>query len=99
MLVIITGASSGLGYALTKECLKQGYSVIGISRRKPDITNPNFKHYTLDLSNVDEVENCFNEISKNLNTNELSLINNAEASETFTNLSQAALQKFKIYLI
>ena len=30
--VFITGASSGIGYALCEEYLKQGWSVIGLAR-------------------------------------------------------------------
>ena len=42
--VFITGASSGIGYALCEEYLKQGWSVIGLARdssKIPDTTKKN----------------------------------------------------------
>ncbi|MDR9416099.1 MAG: SDR family oxidoreductase [Gracilimonas sp.] len=57
MKVIVTGSSRGIGHAITKKLLKEGYSVTGTSRSKK---NPfqNIHHYThlkCDLSEQDEV--------------------------------------------
>jgi benzil reductase ((S)-benzoin forming) len=35
--ILITGCSSGLGLALTKNYLEKDFKVYGISRNKPDI--------------------------------------------------------------
>lgn len=73
--VLITGASSGIGYALTKQFLKKGMKVIGISRTIPDFTEDNYIHYTLDLTKLSEAEAVIKTIIKD-NTIDI-LINNA----------------------
>lgn len=54
-MVIITGTSSGIGYALAQHYLKEGKRVIGISRRK-NIEHDNYQHILCDLSDPDAVE-------------------------------------------
>lgn len=48
--ILITGCSSGLGFALTNTYLENGYKVYGISRNKPNISNENFIFKSFDLS-------------------------------------------------
>ena len=75
--VFITGASSGIGYALCEEYLKQGWSVIGLARdssKIPDKTkkNNNFEFVKVDLS--DGFDNfSFENAKKTFNTNVLSI--------------------------
>ncbi|NVJ53588.1 MAG: SDR family NAD(P)-dependent oxidoreductase [Campylobacteraceae bacterium] len=54
--ILITGCSSGLGLALTKLYLSEGYKVFGISRRKPEISNKNFIFKEFDLSNIESIK-------------------------------------------
>ena len=53
---VVTGASSGIGKALTQRLLELGYEVIGISRhiKKEDFNNHNFTPLQADLSNEKE---------------------------------------------
>ena len=55
--ILITGCSTGFGFALTKFYLNQGYKVYGISRRKPEIEDKNFIFKDFDLSLVDKIKN------------------------------------------
>ena len=48
--VMITGTSRGLGAALAQSYLDSGEQVIGCSRGVPTIFHPNYRHYSLDLS-------------------------------------------------
>lgn len=53
---MITGTSQGIGHALTKLLLINGYSVIGTSTTGIDnINDNNYKSYSLDLSNLDSI--------------------------------------------
>jgi NAD(P)-dependent dehydrogenase (short-subunit alcohol dehydrogenase family) len=54
--VLITGTSQGIGHALTKLLLINGYSVIGTSTTGIDnIDDNNYKSCSLDLSNLDSI--------------------------------------------
>jgi len=75
--VLITGTSQGIGHALTKLLLINGYSVIGTSTTGIDnINENNYKSCSLDLSNLDSIT----AFEKNLQIENIKidiLINNA----------------------
>ena len=54
--ILITGCSSGLGLALTKQYLKKGYYVFGISRNKPKIKHKNLFFKKCDLSKINTIK-------------------------------------------
>lgn len=58
-VVIVTGASSGIGLSLCKLLVCKGYKVYGLSRRKVD---ENFESLQCDVTNEELVKQCFNYI-------------------------------------
>lgn len=64
--VLITGASKGIGFALTNKFLESGYNVIGTSRsgKIDGIKNENFKVLQLDLSEFKSIALFKKEIEK-----------------------------------
>jgi NAD(P)-dependent dehydrogenase (short-subunit alcohol dehydrogenase family) len=62
----VTGASSGLGYALCKNLLLQNQVVYGISRRKPDIQHLNFHYQQIDLNELDTISDRITEMLESL---------------------------------
>ena len=79
--LIITGASSGIGYATAKLFQEDGYQVINLSRSKINLKNAN--HLSADLSKRD----WSNEVSKKLSSiltdsSEISLIHNASMMQS-----------------
>jgi short-subunit dehydrogenase len=82
--VLITGASTGIGYCLAKDLCAQGHQVWA-GARKPEVLErlkedfPQSMHILkLDVTKEADIENAFKEISKNFDNNsEFILVNNA----------------------
>ena len=84
--VLITGATSGIGFELFKIFSNEKYKVIGIGRNKKRIKktlnsiNKNSKNlhglYLCNFENLEDIKKVFNKISKEVNSIDI-LINNA----------------------
>ena len=77
-VVLITGASKGIGKALTEKMLNENFFVIGTSRNGiiKDFENKDFYSLKLDLSNTSSIENAHKEIFSKFKYIDI-LINNA----------------------
>lgn len=76
-VVLITGASRGVGLEFTNHFLNNNATVIGLSRGTSPITNQNYHHFSVDLGDSEAVINCFKkEISKAFKSIDI-VINNA----------------------
>lgn len=65
--ILVTGASRGIGKAISLNLLEEGYTVIGIARQFQDpILNPRFIPITLDLSCLQELPTHLNKLAKEL---------------------------------
>ena len=75
---IITGVSSGIGFAIAEKVLKLGYQVYGLSRKEPTVLkqNPNFQFIESDLRDAKYLRKKMDEIQKSDKNIHL-LINNA----------------------
>jgi len=69
-LVIVTGASRGLGLAISKKLVQDGYSVVGISRNLSDeyrelmATYSDIFFYTFDFNNTKDIHSLVKTITK-----------------------------------
>lgn len=61
--IIITGTSSGIGQALSRQCLEEGALVYGISHEETLAFKdyPNYHHRVFDLRDLSELENVLNQ--------------------------------------
>jgi len=75
---IVTGASKGIGYALTNDLLNKGYKIIGTSRTGEitDFNDGDFQSLSLDLSKQSSINNFVQQIESEGIKIDL-LINNA----------------------
>ena len=78
-MVVLTGASSGIGLAMTKVLLKQGYFVTGISKTagSETIKSEKFKMVNLDLSQLDSLSDELEKIVSSIDRPIRALINNS----------------------
>ncbi len=74
MTIIITGTSSGIGFALAEYFGKKGHQVYGLSRKKVETTH--FHSIPTDITEKQEIDNAISEILKNEKRIDV-LINNA----------------------
>ena len=77
-IVLITGASKGIGKALTEKMLNENFFVIGTSRsgKIENFEHKNFYPLKLDLTNTESIKNAHKEIFGNFKNIDF-LINNA----------------------
>jgi len=61
-VVIISGSSSGIGFATATKMYNDGYTVIGLSRKKPN--NILFDYFECDLTNSEIIKSVSNQIIK-----------------------------------
>ncbi len=75
--ILITGTSSGLGNGLANYYLENGFKVIGISRRTPEVllSNNNYTHFNIDLSELKESKILLNNIFEIHNNFEAIILN------------------------
>lgn len=75
---VVTGVSSGIGFAITEKVLKLGYKVYGFSRQTPKslIDNSNFQFVECDLRDTKVLRKKMDEVRK-ADQNIHILINNA----------------------
>jgi len=79
-VAIITGTSSGIGFAIANSLLARGFVVYGGSRRSTPIEHPNFIDCELDVRNEESVREFYREIKAETEVVDL-LVNNAGICE------------------
>jgi short-subunit dehydrogenase len=72
--ILITGTTSGVGATIAYDYIEKGWNVIGFARGESLFNYPNYKHYQVDISNLDMVYKAFEQIA---DTKIDILINNA----------------------
>lgn len=82
--VVITGTTTGVGATLAHHFLEKRWNVIGLARSESKFDYINYKHFQVDISVSNEVENVFSQID-NIDL----LINNAAVfkMKSFTDTS------------
>jgi 3-oxoacyl-[acyl-carrier protein] reductase len=60
---IVSGGNTGIGAAIARGLLAEGYHVISVSRRKPDWSHPKLSAYEVDLLDAVETRHVITEIA------------------------------------
>ena len=74
--MLITGARKGIGRYLAEYYLKKNFFVFGCSRGETDLTDRNYRHYCLDISDEQAVKRLFKDLNNDFGKLDV-LINNA----------------------
>ena len=53
---VVTGVSSGIGAAIAERLLADGWSVLGLSRRKPTLDDDRFDWGETDMADFDQMQ-------------------------------------------
>jgi 3-oxoacyl-[acyl-carrier protein] reductase len=76
-VVLVTGASRGVGLEIVQHFLGHGATVIGLSRGASELKHGSYHHFSVDIGNAEDVVNCFRkEIGKQFKAIDI-VINNA----------------------
>lgn len=75
-IVLITGSSRGVGNELAKYFLSKDATVIGFSRGEGNIEDKNYHHFSVDISDPDNISKTFRVITKQFKKIDF-VINNA----------------------
>lgn len=76
-VVLITGASRGVGLNLVERFIENNALVIGVSKSESNFSHPSYFHYSIDLANPDSISTVFKqEISRKFKKIDI-VINNA----------------------
>lgn len=95
-IILVTGASRGIGRSISRALLDNGSKVIGISKKKNSksiIKSKNYYHFICDLSDENKIVETLNKIDKKFKYIDV-LINNAGISIENTNLNKKNLEIF-----
>ena len=77
-LVVVTGASSGIGEAIAQALIDGGRTVITLQRKPPQIKHKNLLHFPLDLTDIEATRQLSAEIAAQYPVRYL--VNNASAN-------------------
>lgn len=96
-VILITGTSKGIGHAMAKHYLGGGHIICGCSRGAATISNPNYHHFTLDVTDEKAVKAMVRAVKKQFDGVDV-LINNAgiaSMNHTLTTTLDKARQIFE----
>ncbi len=97
--IVISGTSSGIGLAMARLMLQQGYRVEGIDRKANPVleTEPGYRHHLLDLAETDGLAEKLTGIEKGINQPLRGLVNNAGIGR-MGNLEQLSVSDMELVM-
>jgi NAD(P)-dependent dehydrogenase (short-subunit alcohol dehydrogenase family) len=64
IVIVVSGASSGIGKSTAELLLEKGAAVIGLDKKESGIQHVGYKHYKIDIQKEEEIVNAVEEIDK-----------------------------------
>ena len=103
-LALVTGTSSGVGAAVAQGLLREGWTVVGLSRRAADFSSPHYRHVPVDLANLDQLtevgEGELGPLLEDPRWQRVGLVNNAASTGDMRPLDQGdALELARVFAV
>jgi 3-oxoacyl-[acyl-carrier protein] reductase len=92
-IVLVTGATSGIGKHLAEHYLSNGWTVIGCGRRASAVEHPRYTHYRVDVSDPKAVDCMFESTRQEFGSLDALIANAGVASMNPIALTPAATAK------
>jgi len=81
---VVTGTSAGIGEAVARALLGEGWTVVGLSRRTSPVEHPAYRHLQVDLGDLDRLkavgEGALAPLLRNAAWRRIGLVNNAASA-------------------
>ena len=94
-LAVVTGASRGIGAAVSRAFVERGISVLGVARSKATLSHALYRHVRLDLSEPKDVqaffEGPFRRLTSHVDADEVILVNNSATIGSIDHLESQPL--------
>jgi len=101
-IALITGTSSGIGLALTRQLLERGWEVAGLSRRPAPIEHVRYRHAQVDLSKFLELPAMLaqhlDSLLREPGWATVALVNNAAAAGGFGGIESVSAEEVRTTL-
>lgn len=91
-LAVLTGTSSGIGAAIAKALLREGWTILGLSRRPVDFDHPRYRHIRADLADLQRLTDLADRelapVLTNRSWRRIGLVNNAASIGSLRSLEE-----------
>jgi NAD(P)-dependent dehydrogenase (short-subunit alcohol dehydrogenase family) len=91
-LAVVTGTSAGIGTALAQALLDDGWTVVGLSRRRASVVHPAYRHLQVDLGDLGKLkhvgEGDLAPVLRQAGWHRVGLVNNAASAGDSTPVAE-----------
>jgi len=96
-VVVVTGATRGIGFAIANFFLQKGFLVAGCSRGESTIEHENYRHYVIDVCNETAVKHWARSVKRDFNRVDV-LVSNVGLVSLGAVTGATSLASFRLFI-